>query len=71
VLSLPAEVLEQVKPHKRFVVEVQNGTLVLHPESELLPFWATTTPEERAKDLRQWVASHKGGPELHQGEKGA
>ncbi|MGE0683598.1 MAG: hypothetical protein AB7P69_22210 [Candidatus Binatia bacterium] len=52
-LTLPAEVLEQVKPHKRFVVKVYNGTLVLHPESEPLPFWATATPEERAEDLRQ------------------
>jgi len=63
-ITLPAEVLEQVKPHKRFVVEVHNGALVLHPEAESLPFWATATPEERAKDLRQWVASHKGGPGL-------
>lgn len=64
VLTLPAEVLEQVKPYKRFMVEVHNGTLVLQPESKPLPFWATATPEERAEDLRQWVASHKGGPGL-------
>ena len=64
VLSLPAEVLEQVKPHKRFVVEVHNGTLVLHPESEPLPFWATATPEEWVKSFREWVASHKEGPGL-------
>ena len=64
VLSLPAEVLEQVKPHKRFMVKVHDGTLVLHPESEPLPSWATATPEERAEDLRQWVASHKDGSGL-------
>ena len=63
-ITLPAEVLEQIRPHKRFVVEVHDGILVLHPESEPLPFWATATPEERAEDLRRWVASHKEGPGL-------
>ncbi len=63
-LSLPAEVLEQVRPHRRFVVEVSNGALILRPEVKTQPFWATATPEERAKDLRQWVASHKDGPGL-------
>ncbi len=64
MLSLPAEVLERVKPHRRFVVEVSNSTLILRPEAKAQPFWATATPEERAEDLRQWVASHKDGPGL-------
>ena len=63
-LSLPAEVLEQMKPHKRFVAQIVSGMLILRPENQPLPFWATATPEERAKDLRQWVASHKDGPGL-------
>jgi len=61
-IRLPADVLEQVKPHTRFIVEVHNGTVVLRPEEKENPFWATATPEERAEDLRRWVASHKGGP---------
>lgn len=63
-IQLPADVLEQVKPHSRFIVEVHNGTVVLRPENGEQPFWATATPEEWVKDFRQWVASHKGGPGL-------
>jgi hypothetical protein len=63
-IRLPSDVLEQVKPHTRFVVEVHNGTVVLRPEDTEKPFWATATPKERAEDLRQWVANHKGGPGL-------
>ncbi len=63
-IHLPPDVLEQVKPHTRFVVEVDNDTVVLRPEGKTQPFWATATPKERADDLRQWVASHKGGPGL-------
>jgi hypothetical protein len=63
-LSLPAEVLEQVKPHRRFVVQLIGEMLILRPEDKSLPFWATATPEERAEDLRQWVRSHEDGPGL-------
>jgi len=63
-IYLPAELLQQVRPHKRFVVQVVSGMLVLRPEDKALPFWATATPEEQAEDLRQWVASHKDGPGL-------
>ena len=63
-LRLPPEVIEQVKPHKRFAVEVDNGTLILRPETKEQPFWATATPEEWVKEFRQWVASHKDGPNL-------
>lgn len=64
MLPLPAEVLEQVKPNRCFVIEVTNGTLVLRPEPGARPLWATATPEERAKEIRRWVARHKGGPGL-------
>jgi len=64
IIRLPSDVLEQVKPHTRFVVEVHNRIVVLRPENEEQPFWATATPEEWVKDFRQWVASHKGGPGL-------
>jgi hypothetical protein len=65
-LYLPADVLEQVKPHRRFIVEVSNGTLVLRPKTQAKPFWATATPEEWVQSFRQWVASHKTGPNLPQ-----
>jgi hypothetical protein len=63
-IQLPPEMLETVKPHTRFVVEMQNGTLILRPETKAQPFWATATPEEWVKDFRQWVESHKDGPNL-------
>ena len=64
MLPLPAEVLEQVKPNRCFVIEVTDGTVILRPEPGARPLWATATPEERAKEIRQWVARHKGGPGL-------
>jgi adenylate kinase len=63
-IRLPSDVLERMKPHTRFVVEVDNHIVVLRPEDEQQPFWATATREEWVKDFRQWVASHKGGPGL-------
>ncbi len=45
-LYMPAEVLTQVKPHQRFVLEVNSGTLILRPETTAPPFWAVATPEE-------------------------
>ncbi|NJP08835.1 MAG: hypothetical protein HC866_04595 [Leptolyngbyaceae cyanobacterium RU_5_1] len=63
---LPPEILAAIKPNKRFVVEVSQEKLVLHPEDQTqpLPFWATATPEERAERLMQWAQSHKDGPNL-------
>lgn len=63
-LYLPSEILEAIKPNKRFVVEINNQTLILYPENTSQPFWATATPEERAEHLMQWVLSHKQGPNL-------
>ena len=56
-LRLPPEVIEQVKPHKRFAVEVDNGTVILRPEAEEQPFWATATPEEWVEPFHPWLAS--------------
>ena len=64
LIRLPSDVLEQLKPHTRFIVEVRDRTVVLRPEAEEKPFWATATPEEWVKDFHEWVASHKGGPGL-------
>ncbi|BAY49748.1 hypothetical protein SAMD00079811_73770 [Scytonema sp. HK-05] len=64
VLHLPSKILEAIKPNTRFVVEVNNGRLILHPQSNPQPFWVTATSEERAEGLMQWVLSHKEGPNL-------
>jgi len=63
-LYLPAEILAAIKPNTRFMVEVKNETLILHPETPVLPFWSTATPTERAERLMQWVQSHKKGANL-------
>ena len=66
-LHLPAEILKQVKPHKRFVVEVSDGTLILRPETKEQPFWATASPEEWVEHFHQWLASiraRESGPPL-------
>jgi len=52
-IRIPAEVLDRVKPHTRFVVAVYNDTVVLRPERQDQSFWAPATPEEWAEDLRQ------------------
>ena len=44
--------------------KVKNKTLILHPETSVLPFWSTATPTERAERLMQWVKSHKQGANL-------
>ncbi|GAA6617686.1 hypothetical protein [Scytonema sp. NUACC26] len=63
-LSLPKEILEAVKPHKRFAIEIRNGNLILSPQNLSEPFWATATPQERAEYLMQWVQSHRDGSNL-------
>ncbi|MFB2924064.1 MULTISPECIES: hypothetical protein [Aerosakkonema] len=63
-LYLPREILEAIEPNKRFVVEVNNKRLILYPEKEDKPFWATATLKERAERLIQWAESHKDGPNL-------
>jgi hypothetical protein len=63
-LHLPTEILELIKPNTRFVLEVSNQTLILHPENKPQPLWATATPEERAEHFLEWARSHKGGPNL-------
>lgn len=58
-ISLPTKIIEAIAPNKRFVVEVQNKTLILHPESQSQPFWAKATPQERADRLLKWTLSHQ------------
>lgn len=53
-IQLPRDLLAAVKPHTRFVLEVQGETLVLRPVTAL-PFWQTATPQERADAARHWA----------------
>ncbi len=53
-IQLPRDLLAAVKPHTRFVLEVQGETLVLRPVTALL-FWQTATSQERAEAARQWA----------------
>jgi len=62
-LMVPPELRDIVRPHSRYLVEVQGDLLILRPEGGR-PFWATATPEQREKAFLEWVASHDGGPEL-------
>ena len=54
-IQLPRDLLDTVKPHTRFVIEVQGELLVLRPVTDL-PFWQTATPQERAEAAREWAA---------------
>jgi len=58
VIQLPTDVLEAVRPHTRFVLEVQGETLVLDPITEL-PFWQTATLQERAAAARRWAEQER------------
>ena len=44
-----------VKPHARFIIEQENGRVILTPEGEAKPFWATATSEEWVADFRRWM----------------
>lgn len=54
-IQLPDELLAAVKPHARFVLELQGATVILRPENEQ-PFWITASPEERAETVRHWAS---------------
>ena len=54
-LYLPRELIGNVKPHARFILRRHGEVLLLHPEGEELPFWATATPKERAERFLEWA----------------
>jgi hypothetical protein len=62
-LYLPRELLGDVKPHARFVLEVHGDTLILRPVRSH-PFWETASPDERAEAFVQWARRHTTGPGL-------
>ncbi len=55
VIQLPDDLRAAVKPHTRFVLEIQGATLILRPEAEQ-PFWTAESPAERAEAVRRWAA---------------
>lgn len=63
-IILPSKILEAVAPNKRFVVEVQNKSLILNPVNQAAPFWATATSQQRAERILQWTSSHQEGANL-------
>jgi hypothetical protein len=54
VIQLPDDLLATVKPHTRFLLEIDGATLILRPEEQ--PFWSTASPVERAEAVRRWAA---------------
>lgn len=48
VIVLSPEIVETLKPHARYLLEVENGDLrlKLKIKDEVKPFWMTATPEE-------------------------
>lgn len=62
-LPVPPELQGVVRPHSRYVLEIQGDVLVLRPE-ERPPFWAAATPEQRKSAFLEWVKRHPAGPGL-------
>lgn len=55
-LVLPADLLPEAARSGRFLVEARTGSLVVSPVDELAARRATMTPQERVRDLREWVS---------------
>jgi len=64
VLHLSPKQLGRGQPHARYVVDVQDETVILTPARSQRPFWTTASPRERAEDFRRWAMSHADGPGL-------
>src|SRR5437867_667497 len=62
--DLLVKVLGDAGPHTRYLLEAQDGKLVLTRIERVQPFWTTATPKERAKAFRRWATKHKQGPGL-------
>jgi len=58
-LTPPPEAIGNVKPRTRFVLRKHGDYLMLQQEDGQLPFWATATPEERAKRFREWASQER------------
>ena len=63
-LHLPFAMLPGAAPHARYQVEVQGRQVVLSPQKGGDGFWHHASPKQRAADILQWAAGHRGGPGL-------
>jgi hypothetical protein len=52
---LPADIVDAVTPHDRFEVDVRGNQIVARPVEGEEPLWKRLTPEERAREFREWV----------------
>ena len=70
-ITLPREVLDSVKTDAAYEVQVEGNTLRLSPviedvsaevehlQEEARRFWTEATPEERAREFREWARGLK------------
>ena len=63
-LHLPSAMLPGAAPHARYQVEVLGHQVVLSPQNGGDGFLRQVSPQQRAGDILQWAASHRGGPGL-------
>ncbi len=62
-LIVPPELRDVVRPHSRYMIEVQGEVLILRPQNGE-PFWATASNDQRKHAFQEWVATHDAGPGL-------
>jgi hypothetical protein len=53
-LTLPAEMLGGAVPHRRFVVEVLGGRVILSPDQDTVAFAADRSSSDRAREFLEW-----------------
>ncbi|MBC6480440.1 MAG: hypothetical protein GDA56_24370 [Hormoscilla sp. GM7CHS1pb] len=53
-LNIPAAMLGNISPNRRYVVEVTSEAIVLRPETSTA-LWQRTTPAERVKHWQAWA----------------
>ena len=64
VIQISPEDVGGIRPHDRYRIGRDNGTITLRPVEAREPFWKTATPAERAKRFREWADGHTDGPGL-------
>jgi len=63
-LRLPPELLPHAAPHRHYLVEPENGRVVVQEAPATKAFWQTASPTERAADILHWAGSHQNGRNL-------
>ncbi len=62
--ELLAKLLGNARPHTQYILEAQDGNLILTRLKEAQSLWSTASPQERAKAFHNWATSHKDSPGL-------